>query len=748
MTAKELLLQLSNEYRQSHQHHKMVLSFYEYLDLVKAFPHRFLRNSSNYLVNMFDHYGHKPSHKLCTTGVKYQVFEVPSGPVIGGERPQQELVDALRSFVTLGSSFKLLLLHGPNGSSKSTTTSAITRAMEDYSETDDGALYKFSWIFPKDKSLKSPALDPSTAIGFTDRQPSEARFESLAGLEENKIASKIHSEFRENPIYLLPMPLRQNFLNSLIESHTSSFSDHVFSKGLSKKNKDIFDSLVSAYKGDLSQVFRHIQVERFYLSRHYRSGIATVDPQMSVDASERQLTMDRYLKELPAVLQTINFYDYAGALVDGNRGLIEFSDFLKRPLETFKYLLSTIELRTVHLGSATALLDTVFIATTNDKHWEAFSQLPDFSSFHARIHLITVPYLLQVDQEMRIYQKDTQLLHDTTLAPHTLKILCLFAIMTRLRPPRTKDFESQHTATLNAVTPLIKAYIYNGNLHHPHLELHLKKEQRKFLTNNTLKLQQQYEGDPYYEGKFGASPRFVRSILHSAAQVCDDGHLTAVDILNRLEAIIERVDLYEFLRQKPVGHYHKPAEFLTHLRNEYQTLFENELLDSMTMAESGEYQKLLSEYIDHVVHAMRKEKIFDSVSNSFRSADEEFMKKMEKMIGITTETSTYRQSLISRLASYKIDHPDKEIELNIVFDDIVKKIKKNFYESKKSQITTICQNILKAHLDQDKLSPSELREVDSTLHHLEKNYGYHRTSAIRSLQFCLSRPNSRLTQGS
>ncbi|MCY4381150.1 MAG: hypothetical protein OXC40_06250 [Proteobacteria bacterium] len=732
-----------------HQKQAMVLSFWQYLDLIKTDPHRPLRHSSRYLLDMFDYYGTRDTGKLAGAHQRYKLFDYANNSrvaVIGGEKGQKDIVDTLRSFDTLGGSFKLILLHGPNGSSKSTTISSIAGAMEDYSHTSDGALYKFSWIFPKNKELGTPKLGQSQAIGFTagSETTNTHPMSSLAGLAEGKIATKIHSEFRENPIYLLPMPFRETLLGQIAPD--TKIPGHILLNGLSKKNHDIFESLYSAYHGDLFRVLHHIQVERFYLSRHYRCGIATVEPQMSVDAKERQITVDRYLKDLPAVLQTINFFEYSGELVDANRGMIEFSDFLKRPLETFKYLLNTVEISTVHLGSANAHLDTVFIATTNDKHWEAFAQIPDFNSFRGRIHLITVPYLIQVNQEMDIYKKDIQLLQaQTIVAPYTLKILCLFAVMTRLRPPGDKGINPLHLSDIQGMNVLQKSYLYNEELG----VLGIEKKIFDVFSKNSKKLIKQYDEESYYEGKFGASPRLIRDILHQANQNCQKQHLTAIDILNELEKIIERTDLYEFLRMKPQGSYHNPKKILQLLQGEYCRIFENELLDSMTMATAKEYEKLLTDYIHHVVHFLRKEKFFDKKSQSYEEASESFMAHIEKMLAVTSHQGSYRESLLARMGAWKVEHPDENLDLTIVFHDLLNKIKKSFYASRKEKITEFVDHILKAHFHKDtshQLTELEAEEVRTTLEYLEKNYGYHTEATVRSLRFCLAYSDSGLTQ--
>ena len=154
--------------------------------------------------------------------------------------------------------------------------------------------------------------------------------------------------------------------------------------------------MLNAYDGSIRKVLSHVQIERFYFSKQYRVGIGTVEPQLAVDAQEQQLTMDKNISNLPPILHNISFFESRGSLIEANRGIVEFSDMLKRPLESFKYLLSTVEKNTISLASSTANLDIVFFATTNEKHLDAFKQTPDFASFKARFELVTAPYLTRL----------------------------------------------------------------------------------------------------------------------------------------------------------------------------------------------------------------------------------------------------------------------------------------------------------------------------------------------------------------
>src|SRR5690606_41412611 len=92
-----------------------------------------------------------------------------------------------------------------------------------------------------------------------------------------------------------------------------------------------------------------MRIERLFINRRYSIGSTTIDPQLNVDANLQQITMDRRLASLPPSLQSLNLFSLSGEVVLANRGILEFSDLLKRPLDTFKYLLMTMESKTINL---------------------------------------------------------------------------------------------------------------------------------------------------------------------------------------------------------------------------------------------------------------------------------------------------------------------------------------------------------------------------------------------------------------
>ena len=380
---KDLLRGLGDSVRDDFTRNRRVMSFAEYLDLVVSEPTRQLRSAAQYIVDAFDHFGSSQVKYPWGEVRRFHMFDAPwangEDRLFGQEHVQNAVYKVMRSFVQDGRPNKLILLHGPNGSAKSTFIRCMGRGLEHYSTLDEGALYRFSWIFPSTKSTKG-------GIGFGGIGASaHDALDSFAYLPDDQVDARLGDELRDHPLLLVPFEDRQKLIDQLvgpsIKSKEFNVSDYLRQGSLSPKNRAIYDALLASYMGDFIQVLRHIRIERFEISHRYRTGWVTVEPQLSVDATERQVTADRTLSALPPSLQSVSLHEFGGEVVGANRGIIEFDDLLKRPLEHYKYLLTTVERAALSMTSATLFLDLAFIGSSNDIHLAAFREIPDFQSF-------------------------------------------------------------------------------------------------------------------------------------------------------------------------------------------------------------------------------------------------------------------------------------------------------------------------------------------------------------------------------
>ena len=291
------------------------------------------------------------------------------------------------------------------------------------------------------------------------------------------------------------------------------------------------------YKGDYKKVLKHIQVERFYISKRYRESAITIEPQMHVDAASQKFMTDQSFQALPPALSYLNLINMSGDLIDGNRGLIEYNDLLKRPIDTFKYLLSTCESGAVSMPQVTAFIDTVMIGTCNELQLDAFKEYPDFISFKARIELVKIPYLLKFSEEEKIYETQiSRIAGKHYVAPHTLKLAALWAVLCRLKKPNPSHYPSKLSYLVNSLTPLEKAYFYNDST----TPERLSREEKNLLRNNMENIIKEYKDVANYEGRTGPSPREMKLILSHSIDYNKNNILSPISLFSSLKDFIKR----------------------------------------------------------------------------------------------------------------------------------------------------------------------------------------------------------------
>ncbi len=137
--------QSPDNYRQEHWQG----SFDEYLDIVKANP-KVTRTAYQRLYDMILSYGTYPLDGTKNQMVRYRFFDDPDNggrdAIFGLTRPLMEIVNVFKSAaLKYGTERRVLLLHGPVGSSKSTIARLLKRGLERYTHKDDGAVYTFGW---------------------------------------------------------------------------------------------------------------------------------------------------------------------------------------------------------------------------------------------------------------------------------------------------------------------------------------------------------------------------------------------------------------------------------------------------------------------------------------------------------------------------------------------------------------------------------------------------------------------------
>ena len=733
MEAKGYLQEVGAQVSADFIKNRSILSFEEYLTLFFADPRGQARNAAQYLRDVMDHYGTEQVPHPTGTIRRFKVFDAPStehdGRVAGQEEVQNALYRLLGNFVRAGRINKLIMLHGPNGSAKSSLVNALKQGMEDYSRQPQGALYRIAWVFPSEKLIKG-------SIGFGERPGTgsgEGELTTFAHLDAESLDLRMPCELRDHPLFAVPPTERRNLLEGALkkkglgtgDGETGDFilSDYLRDGELCAKCRRIYTALLNSYGGDYLKVLRHVQVERFYVSRRYQVGTVTVEPQMSVDAVVQQLTADRTQLNVPAPLHSTVLFEPHGPLVHANRGLIEYADLLKRPLEAFKYLLGFSETSEVPLEPFVLQLDEVLIASSNEKHLSAFKELPDFASFKGRIELVRVPYLRRYKVEQEIY--DAQITATSVgkhVAPHATEVAAMWAVLTRLKKPIPDRYPPNVKPLVDQVAPAEKLHLYQEGGAPGRLSTANTKELLKLREE----MYEESESYPNYEGRSGASAREIKTALFNAAQNPDYKCLHALAVLEELQSLCKDKSVYEFLLQEVLDGYHDHESFVRVVEGEYLDRVDSEVRDSMGLVSEGQYRELVERYIQSVSHWVRGEKMRNRVTGESEKPDEARMAEVEAIVMPQGEPAAdFRRGLIASIGAHRLDNPEGVMDYPRIFPDMFKRLRDHYFEERKRVLRKNKENVLKyLSEDRNQLSAREQSQVQGTLKTMAERYGY------------------------
>ena len=146
-TANDLLERISQQQNpEAYQQENWQGTFSEYLEIVREKP-EVTRTAYQRLYDMVMSYGTYPVEGKEGL-IRYKFFDDPENDgrdaIFGLSRTLMDVVNVFRSAaLKYGSERRVLLLHGPVGSSKSTIARLLKRGLERYSMTDEGRLYSY-----------------------------------------------------------------------------------------------------------------------------------------------------------------------------------------------------------------------------------------------------------------------------------------------------------------------------------------------------------------------------------------------------------------------------------------------------------------------------------------------------------------------------------------------------------------------------------------------------------------------------
>mgnify|MGYP001254302098 CR=1 FL=1 len=371
--------------------------------------------------------------------------------------------------------------------------------------------------------------------------------------------------------------------------------------------------------GDLSPVARHLLLEEYdgeyekfpvvqtTFSQRGRRGIAVVPP---MDANSQDVSvligsediskLDKYSEDDPRIL-SLN-----GAFNVGNRGIVELVEVFKNEIEFLHTIITaTQEKRVPSPGKHDMVhFDGVILAHCNESEWNRFRSSHTNEAILDRIVKINVPYVLELNQEIKIYEKILNRSDfDAHIAPHTLKIASMFSVMSRLKQSQKCDI-------------LTKMKIYNG-------EDVIEKGRVKKIDIKDLREESRDEG------MTGISTRFIMKSIDAALSDSENGFVTPISIMSSITSQVKEQLINEDFRDRCLELIQKVV------REEYLKILENEIAKAFVTAYEEQAQSLFDTYLDNAEAHTTRVSIKDKITKEEREPDEKFMRAIEEQIGIT-----------------------------------------------------------------------------------------------------------------
>jgi len=497
-----------------------------------------------------------------TTRTGDQHYKFFKKEIFGIEKPLQQIVDYFHSAAQrLEVRKRILLLMGPVGGGKSTIVYLIKRGLEAYSRTEEGAIY----------AIKNCPM-------------------------------------HEEPLHLIPQDLRPD-----VEKEFGLYIEG----DLCPHCRYMVDN---QYSGRIEAV----PVKRIAFSEKYRVGVGTFTPSdpKSQDISELVGGIDLSTIGEVGVESDPRAYRFDGELNIANRGIMEFLEMLKTD-EKFLYVLLTLsQEQNIKTGRFSMIYaDEVVVSHTNEHEYQSFVGNKKSEALQDRIILVKVPYNLRVSDEIKIYEKllKQSALKDVHIAPYTLRIASIFAILTRVEPSKKAG-----------MSLIKKMRLYDG------------EDIEDFKQKDVKELQE----EAVREGMDGISPRYVINRLSNALI---KHNVTCINPIDALRALRDGLDQHTSITREERERY---LNFIHEARREYDEMAKKEVQRAFVYSYEESARTLLNNYLDNVEAYSNKSKLHDPITDEEVEPDEQLMRSIEEQIGVSENAKrSFREEILIRISS-------------------------------------------------------------------------------------------------
>ena len=616
-------------------------SFSDYLDIVKKNP-SVCRNAFQRMYDMVLTWGTSSYVEYKKNIVRYRFFDDPidhgKDAVFGLDVQLMKLVHFFKSAAFgYGTEKRVLLLHGPVGSAKSTIARLLKKGIERYSRQDDGALYTFRWV---------DAKGGDHILGNQTEMP---------------------CPMHEEPLKLLPEEMRSKVLDELNKGN-KGYKVQI-TGDLCPACRYVQREFMKRYHGDITKVLQHVRIERLILSEKDRIGIGTFQPKDEKNQDSTELTGDINYRKIAEYGSDSDprAFNFDGEFNIANRGVVEFIEVLKLDVAFLYDLLGASQEHKIKPKKFPQTdIDEVILGHTNEPEFKKLQNNEFMEALRDRTVKIDVPYITKLKEEIKIYEKDFNAIKikGKHIAPHTVEMAAMWAILTRLEQPKKAN-----------LSLLQKLKLYDG----------------KTLTGYTEDNVKELRKEAIREGLEGISPRYVQDKVSNALVNDKNGDIGCVNpfmVMNELESGLKHHALIGSDERR-----REYKELLAVVKQEYEDIVKNEVQRAIS-ADEDAISKLCANYIDNVKAYTQREKVKNKYTGQDEEPDERLMRAIEDKVDIPeSRKDDFRREIMNYIGALAIEGRIFDYKTN---ERLHKALELKLFEDQKDTIklTSLVSNVV------------------------------------------------------
>src|SRR5512133_1563796 len=356
-------------------------TFEEYLNLVRQNP-KVTRTAFQRVYDMILSHGKTEYIDNKKKLIRYNFFTDPDfggkDAIYGLDVALMKLVNVFKSAAqAYGTEKRVILLHGPVGSSKSTIARLIKKGLEAYSKTAEGALYTFAWDIER---------------------------VNLDGVKRREL---MPCPMHEEPLHLVPQEWREQVYAEI--SPPESGYRIPDTGDLCPACRFVFNERMTEYKGEWEKVVSQLRVRRLILSEKDRIGIGTFQPKDEKNQDSTELTGDINYRKIAEYGSDSDprAFNFDGEFNIANRGVIEFVEVLKLDVAFLYDLLGASQEHKIKPKKFPQTdIDEVIVGHTNEAEYKKLLSNEFMEALRDRTIKVDIPYITRVSEEVRIYSRD------------------------------------------------------------------------------------------------------------------------------------------------------------------------------------------------------------------------------------------------------------------------------------------------------------------------------------------------------